>query len=149
MIERQHARDHVEYQSPLDPISNPKTLRRDTTRVRSDSLTHATYATTAIPWKERMKLPTLRFAALVALTPLLTLGCTDRSGTAYLEIVNDQSALGDKAEPVQVDPRVEVLVNEYQRSYLNQGSNIRQRIVIKGPVMIIPAPAIPSTQPAK
>jgi len=85
-------------------------------------------------------------ASYLIATPLFTMGCTDRTGTAYIEIVNDQSSLSNKAEPVLVDPRVEVEINEYQRSHLNQGSNIRQRIVIRGPVMIVPAPA---TQPVK
>ena len=79
-------------------------------------------------------------------------GCTPRPGVAYIEIENDQSAGGaGKAEPVLVDPRVDVAVNEYRRSHLNEGSNIKQRIVIRGPVMIVPAPTAPAptTQPAR
>ncbi len=96
------------------------------------------------PHIRRFHWPIVAVIALVAVA-----GCTDRSGTAYIEIVNDQSALGDKAEPVIIDPRVDVTRNEYQRSYLNDGSNIRQRITIRGPVMIIPLPAAtqPSTRP--
>jgi hypothetical protein len=78
-------------------------------------------------------------------------GCATRSGIAYLEIENDQgTASGGKAEPVYVDPRVEVEKNEYRRSYINNGSNILQKIRIKGPVMIVPAPtAAAATQPVR
>jgi hypothetical protein len=90
----------------------------------------------------------------VRLTPLLLTalplavlpGCADRSGTAVVEIVNDQSALGGRAEPILVAPGVDVVENEYRRAHQNEGSNIRQRIVIRGPVMIVPAPA---TRPAQ
>ena len=75
-------------------------------------------------------------------------GCTDRSGVAYLQIENDQDSSGGRAEPVYIDPRVEVVQNDYARSYLNDGSNIRQTIRIRGPVMIVPAPG-PATQPAR
>jgi hypothetical protein len=74
---------------------------------------------------------------------MLTLlgGCAEKSGVAYIEIENDQSGSGRPAEPVYVDPRVEIVSNEYRRSQVNQGSNIRQTIRVKGPVMIVPAPA--------
>lgn len=85
------------------------------------------------------------------LAPLLFLalaatGCAQRTGVAYLQIENDQSGNGGRAEPVYVDPHVEVIQNEYARSYLNEGSNIRQTIRIRGPIMIVPAPG-PATQP--
>jgi len=83
---------------------------------------------------------------LLALAALAS-GCTDRSGVAYLQIENDQSGNGGRADPVYIDPRVEVVQNDYARSYLNDGSNIRQTIRIRGPIMIVPAPA-PATQPA-
>jgi hypothetical protein len=76
----------------------------------------------------------------------MAIGCTDRSGVAYVQIENDQIS-GGRAEPVFVDPRVEVLQNDFARSYLNDGSNIRQTIHIRGPVMIVPAPG-PATQPS-
>lgn len=77
-------------------------------------------------------------------------GCAARSGVAYLEIENDQSgSVVGKAEPVYVDPRVEVVSNEYRRSYVNDGSNIRQRIRIRGPIMIVPANLPPATQPSR
>jgi uncharacterized lipoprotein YmbA len=77
--------------------------------------------------------------AMLALLVTLT-GCASRSGVAYLEIENDQSASPDtKAMPITVDPRVEVISNEYRRSQVNEGSNIRQTIRIRGPIMIVPA----------
>jgi hypothetical protein len=92
----------------------------------------------------------LKLRSLVACTVLslaaLGLGCTDRSGVAYLQIENDQSGNGGRADPVYIDPRVEVVQNDFARSYLNEGSNIRQTIRIRGPVMIVPAPG-PATQP--
>jgi hypothetical protein len=96
-----------------------------------------------------------RFLLIATLTVAAALvgGCTDRSGVAYLQIENDQNGgNGGRAEPVYIDPRVEVVQNEYARSYLNQGSNIRQTIRIRGPVMIVPAhavPAAPATQPSR
>lgn len=78
----------------------------------------------------------LGFAALLI---WMTAGCANRSKTAYIEIENDQSGVGMQAEPVAVDPRVQVLRNEYQRSSFNEGSNIKQKIILKGPVMIVPA----------
>ena len=89
----------------------------------------------------------MRSVILVALftaAPLLT-GCAQRTGVAYIQIENDQSDTGGRAEPVFVGPRVQTLQNEYGRSYLNDGSNIRQTIHVRGPIMIVPAPA---TQPA-
>jgi hypothetical protein len=77
---------------------------------------------------------------------LIVTGCAQRTGVGYLQIENDQSGNGGRAEPVFVDPRVEVIQNEYARSYLNEGSNIRQTIRIRGPIMIVPAPG-PATQP--
>jgi hypothetical protein len=94
--------------------------------------------------------PPPRRLLLVAssLAPLLLAGCAKPTGVAYLEIENDQGlGGGGRAEPVYVDPRVEVERNEYRRSYVNNGSNIRQSIRIKGPVMIVPATAS-ATQPA-
>ena len=90
----------------------------------------------------------LALFALSIAAPLLA-GCAKPNGIAYLEIQNDQGlGGGGRAEPVYVDPRVEVERNEYRRSYVNNGSNIRQSIRIKGPVMIVPAtPA--ATQPAR
>jgi hypothetical protein len=83
----------------------------------------------------------------IALTPLLA-GCAQRTGVAYVQIENVQSDDGGRAEPIYVDPRVDAQVNEYGRSYLNNGSNIRQTIRIRGPVMIVPAPPRPATRPA-
>lgn len=88
---------------------------------------------------------TLRGLALLVL-PLSLSACAPRTGVAYIEIQNDQSGNGGKADPIYVDPRLDIAQNEYRRSYLNEGSNIRQKIVIKGPIMIVPAPA-PATQP--
>ena len=90
----------------------------------------------------------LRLLAACTLLPLaaIAIGCTDRSGVAYLQIENDQNGNGGRADPVYIDPRVEVLQNDYARSYLNEGSNIRQTIRIRGPIMIVPAPAS-ATQP--
>jgi hypothetical protein len=68
-------------------------------------------------------------------------GCAQRTGIAYIEIENDQNGNGGRAQPVFVDPRVEIVQNDYARSYLNEGSNIRQTIRIRGPIMIVPAPA--------
>ncbi|MDB5322936.1 MAG: hypothetical protein JWN40_4567 [Phycisphaerales bacterium] len=92
----------------------------------------------------------LRSSLICAALPLLALlpGCASRTGVAYLQIENDQSGNGGRAEPVYVDPRVEVIQNQYARSYLNEGSNIRQTIRIRGPIMIVPAPG-PATQPAR
>jgi hypothetical protein len=87
-----------------------------------------------------------RLAIPLLLIPMIT-GCATRAGIAYLEIENDQSVGdGGKAEPVFVDPRLQVDKNEYRRSYINNGSNILQKIRIKGPIMIVPAPA---TQPTR
>lgn len=83
---------------------------------------------------------------VTALLLAVVSGCADRSGTAVVEIVNDQSALGGRAEPIVVAPGVDVIENEYRRAHQNEGSNIRQRLVIRGPVMIVPAPA---TRPAQ
>jgi hypothetical protein len=74
-------------------------------------------------------------------------GCASRSNTAYIEIENDQAGMGKRAEPVIVDSGVEVLQNEYRRSSVNDGSNILQKIRIRGPIMIVPAPA--ASQPAR
>ena len=93
-----------------------------------------------------MKLRSLVVWILLPLAALAS-GCTDRSGVAYLQIENDQSGNGGRAEPVYIDPRVEVVQNDFARSYLNEGSNIRQTIRIRGPIMIVPAPG-PATQPA-
>lgn len=93
-----------------------------------------------------MKLQSLVTCAL-SLLALALAGCTDRSGVAYLQIENDQNGNGGRADPVYIDPRVEVVQNDYARSYLNEGSNIRQTIRIRGPIMIVPAPG-PATQPA-
>ena len=63
-----------------------------------------------------------------------------------MDIENDQGSVAGPAQPIMVDPRVEVIKNEYQRLYGSDGSSIRQRMVIRGPVMIVPAaPAQPST----
>lgn len=88
--------------------------------------------------------PAIGLAALGAL-PLLVGGCANPQATAYIEIVNDQSEFGDYAEPVIVDPRCAPSENVYRRSYLNSGSNLQQRIVVKGPIMIVPAPT-PTTR---
>jgi hypothetical protein len=76
--------------------------------------------------------------ALLAVS--LLAGCAQRTGVAYIQIENDQSDTGGRAEPVFVDPRVQTVQNEYGRSYLNDGSNIRQTIHVRGPIMIVPAP---------
>lgn len=91
----------------------------------------------------------LRLLVTCTILPLAALapGCTDRSGVAYLQIENDQSGNGGRADPVYIDPRVEVVQNDFARSYLNDGSNIRQTTRIRGPIMIVPAPG-PATQPA-
>jgi len=85
---------------------------------------------------------------LLTLTATLLAGCAQRTGVAYIQIENDQSDNGGRAEPVFVDPRVQTLQNEYGRSYLNDGSNIRQTIHVRGPIMIVPAPAA-ATQPTQ
>jgi hypothetical protein len=94
-------------------------------------------------WRSKLRL----FSACTLLV-LAFAGCANRTGVAYLQIENDQNGNGGRAEPVYVDPRVEVVQNEYARSYLNEGSNIRQTIRIRGPIMIVPAPG-PATQPAR
>jgi hypothetical protein len=78
--------------------------------------------------------------AILSLGPLFAGCATPRTGVAYLQIEDDQIDDGGRAEPVYVDPRVEVLRNEYGRSYLNNGSSIRQTIHVRGPIMIVPAP---------
>ena len=88
-----------------------------------------------------------RACIVLVVTVLIAIGCAQRTGVAYLQIENDQSGNGGRADPVYIDPRVEVVQNDYARSYLNEGSNIRQTIRIRGPVMIVPAPG-PATQPA-
>jgi hypothetical protein len=91
----------------------------------------------------------LKSSALASLLAAsLLAGCAQRTGVAYIQIENDQSDTGGLAQPVFVDPRVQTLQNEYGRSYLNEGSNIRQTIHVRGPIMIVPAPA-PATQPAQ
>ncbi len=92
----------------------------------------------------------LRVASLLV-TVLIALlsGCSARTSTAYLEIENDQAGVTNRAEPIYVAPGVEILQNEYRRSSSNDGSNIIQKIKIKGPIMIIPAPApAAATRPA-
>lgn len=79
-----------------------------------------------------------RLAAAAALLALAA-GCANRSKIAVIEIENDQSGMGIQAEPITVDPRVQVLQNEYRRSSFNEGSNIKQKIILKGPIMIVPA----------
>jgi hypothetical protein len=66
-------------------------------------------------------------------------GCAERSGVAYIEIEDDQSGTGRPAEPIFVDPSVEIVDNQYRRSRVNDGSNVRQTIRVKGPIMIVPA----------
>jgi hypothetical protein len=75
-------------------------------------------------------------------------GCASRTGVAYIEIENDQTGVADKAEPVYIDPRVEAIGNEYRRSWVNDGSNIRQSIRVRGPIMIVPA-NLPPAQPGE
>ena len=97
------------------------------------------------PPPRRLLLLTVPLTAALAIA-----GCAPRSGIAYLEIEDDQGlASGGKAEPVFIDPRVEVEQNEYRRSYINNGSNILQKVRVKGPIMIVPAPAAAATQPAR
>ena len=88
----------------------------------------------------------LCFASLLLSITLSLAGCSARTSTAYLEIENDQAGVTNRAEPIYVAPGVEILQNEYRRSSTNDGSNIIQKIKIKGPIMIIPAPAA-STRP--
>ena len=76
---------------------------------------------------------------LIAIASLL-IGCAGRTNTASIEIENDQNGAGTRADPIYIDPAVEVLGNEYRRSSLNEGSNILQKIKIRGPIMIVPAP---------
>jgi hypothetical protein len=83
---------------------------------------------------------------LFAMAALTLAGCASRTSTAYLEIENDQAGITNRAEPIYVAPGVEILQNEYRRSSTNDGSNIIQKIKIKGPIMIVPAPAA-STRP--
>jgi hypothetical protein len=83
---------------------------------------------------------------VLAAWPALFAGCAARTSTAYIEIENDQNGLGRRAEPILVDPRVDIVQNEYRRSSVNDGSNIQQKIRIRGPIMIVPAPAA-TTQP--
>lgn len=68
-------------------------------------------------------------------------GCAGRSSTAFIEIENDQSGAGQRAEPIFVDPSLDVVQNEYRRGSSNDGSNIMQKIKIRGPIMIVPAPS--------
>ena len=89
-----------------------------------------------------MKSSTRTLFAILAAS-LLT-GCAQGTGVAYLQIENDQDNNGGLAQPIYVDPRVEILQKDYQRSYLNEGSNIRQTIRIRGPIMIVPATTQPS-----
>jgi hypothetical protein len=93
--------------------------------------------------KEHPMKPAALLAASLALALSLLSGCATRTGMGYIEIENDQSEYGGKADPIYVDPRLAVEQNEYRRSYLNDGSNIRQKIVIRGPIMIVPAPPPP------
>jgi hypothetical protein len=100
-----------------------------------------------------MKQTLAKHAGLVAVLVFCALvGCARRAGRTYVEIENDQGSVAGPAQPVMVDPRVEVLKNEYQRLYGSDGSSVRQRMVIRGPVMIVPAapaaaqPPVP-TQP--
>jgi hypothetical protein len=93
-----------------------------------------------------MKPQSLLVLALLTAAPFLA-GCAQRTGVAYIQIENDQTDTGGPAQPIFVDPRVQVLQNEYGRSYINDGSNIRQTIHLRGPIMIVPAPT-PATQPA-
>jgi hypothetical protein len=82
----------------------------------------------------------VKHAGLVAVFILCTLvGCARPAGRAYVDIENDQGSVAGSAQPVMVDPRVEVIKNEYQRLYSKDGSSVRQRMVIRGPVMIVPA----------
>jgi len=91
-----------------------------------------------------MKPQSLLLTLVLSAIPLLT-GCAQRTGVAYIQIENDQSDTGGAAQPVFVDPRVQVLQNEFGRSYLNDGSNIRQTIHVRGPIMIVPAPTTRTT----
>lgn len=88
------------------------------------------------------------FGTMVLLVVTLGLfaGCAARSDVAIIEIENDQAGLGKQAEPIYVDPGVQVLANEYRRSSSNDGSNILQKIKVKGPIMIVPAP-VAATRP--
>jgi hypothetical protein len=90
--------------------------------------------------------PAAATATALLLLAFTLAGCAQRTGIAYLEIENDQNGNGGRAQPVFVDPRVEIVQNDYARSYLNEGSNIRQTIRIRGPIMIVPAPTA-ATQP--
>jgi len=85
--------------------------------------------------------------SLFAIAALSLAGCAARTSTAYIEIENDQAGVTNRAEPIYVAPGVEILQNEYRRSSTNDGSNIIQKIKIKGPIMIIPAPTA-ATRPA-
>ena len=85
-------------------------------------------------------------AILAALQFCTAAGCAKRAGVAFVEIENDQGrSTGARAEPIAIDPRVEVVKNEFQRLYGPEGSGVRQRIVIRGPVMIVPATASRTT----
>ena len=87
-------------------------------------------------------------AALALILGVCTFtGCGKRPGMAYVEIENDQGGFAGRPEPIAIDPRVEVVKNEFQRRYDTDGSSIRQRIVIRGPVMIVPAPTSRTTPP--
>jgi len=89
----------------------------------------------------------LRSAIVLLATMIIMIGCSGRTSTAVIEIENDQANVGPRAEPVLVDPRVEVIANEYRRS--SNDSNIIQRIKIRGPIMIVPAPAAGTVPMAK
>ena len=85
-------------------------------------------------------------AFLAALFLCTMAGCAKEAGVAFVELENDQGyATGARAEPIAIDPRVEVVKNEFQRLYGKDGSGVRQRIVIRGPVMIVPATASRTT----
>jgi hypothetical protein len=82
-----------------------------------------------------------RSLSLLAPVLICLSGCAGRSSTAFIEIENDQSGRGERAEPIFVDPSLDVVQNEYRRGSSNDGSNIMQKIKIRGPLMIVPAPS--------
>ena len=84
---------------------------------------------------------------ITLLVPLFLFGCAGRTSTAVIEIENDQSGVGSRAEPIFVDPRVEVIANEYRRS--TSDSNVLQKIKIRGAIMIVPAPMAATRPVAK
>jgi hypothetical protein len=122
--------------SQLAAAVDDQASRTDELDFRTRQLVHALRPTPS------QKEPRLNFSrTLFAIAALLLTGCAAPTSTAYIEIENDQNGISNQAQPVYVAPGVQILQNEYRRSSSNDGSNIIQKIKIKGPIMIVPVPA--------